>query len=328
MRKIDPLVTVITPAFNRALFLDETILSVLNQDYPNLEYIVLDDGSTDATLQVIKKYEGRLRWDRHENIGEHGTINKGFAMSSGEFIVIVNSDDPLLPGAISEGVALMEQCPDALAAYPDWNEVGPNSEFIREVKLSKYNIRNMLSTFSFGIGPGAMIRRKALDLIGVRDPQFRYASDIDFWLRLALRGEFVHILKALATHRTHPDSASVSDRGAKMADELPRVLRKFYVQPNLPEGIKRLRRRAFSVMHFEAASYCGTDRCAVLKHRLASFRYDPVSFVIRTVALSMLKNLLPKRTYGALRSRWEGEGQLWHIRRRLSSRAGLPERRR
>ena len=115
-----PLVSIITPAYNRAAFLDETISSVLNQDYRNLEYIVLDDGSIDDTREVVKKYSDRITYDRHDNMGEARTVNKGFSMARGEIIGVVNSDDPLLPGAISSIVAELLSRPDVLVVYPDW----------------------------------------------------------------------------------------------------------------------------------------------------------------------------------------------------------------
>jgi glycosyltransferase involved in cell wall biosynthesis len=101
MAEKELLVTIITPAYNRANYLDETIQSILNQDYPNLEYIVLDDGSKDNTVEVLKKYRGRIIWETHPNIGETRTVNKGLSMAHGDIIGIVNSDDPLLPGAVA-----------------------------------------------------------------------------------------------------------------------------------------------------------------------------------------------------------------------------------
>src|SRR5688572_11108874 len=119
-----PLVTIITPAYNRASFMDETIQSVLSQDYPHIEYVVLDDGSTDNTLQVLEKYRSRIILESHPNMGETRTVNKGLSMAKGAIVSIVNSDDPLLPGAVRTSVAVLQEHPDALAAYPDWNEIG------------------------------------------------------------------------------------------------------------------------------------------------------------------------------------------------------------
>jgi glycosyltransferase involved in cell wall biosynthesis len=302
-----PLVSVITPAYNRAAFLDETILSVVGQDYQNIEYLVLDDGSTDDTLKVIRKYEDKLKWVTHINMGEAGTVNRGFTMAKGDIVVVVNSDDPLLPGAVKKAVSIMLEHLDVLAAYPDWIEIGPNSELIREVRLPDYDLLNMLRTFNVGMGPGTFIRREAFDLVGFRDPQFRYAGDLEFWFRLALRGKLVHIPEVLATHRVHPESASVSDRGARMSGELVRVLQKVYADPQAPQAIRKVRRRAFSTMHYEAASYCGSDKAAVRKHYLASFRYHPLCFLVRAIALFVLPELLPAAVYRRMRVSLETE---------------------
>jgi glycosyltransferase involved in cell wall biosynthesis len=284
-----PLVTIITPAYNRASFLDETIQSVLTQDYPRIEYIVLDDGSTDHTREVLKRYSGKIYWETHPNMGESRTVNKGFGMAKGDIVCVVNSDDPLLPGAVSAAVALMQEQQDVLAAYPDWKEIGPKSESIKEVTLPDYDIRNMLFTFDVAMGPGTFIRRKAFDLVGMRDPQLKYTGDLEFWFRLALHGKLAHIPETLATHRSHPDSASVLDRGAKMANELVFLVKKVYADPNLPSQVHRYRSKVLSFAHCVAASYCGADRSAAFRHQLHSAWYDPTSYIRRAASMQFTR---------------------------------------
>ncbi len=276
-----PLVTIITPAYNRAAFLDETIHSVLSQDYPNIEYIVLDDGSTDNTRQVLEKYSGQLHWETHPNMGEARTVCKGFGMARGEIVCVVNSDDPLLPGAVSAAVSVMRQRPEVLAVYSDWSEIGPNSELIKCVALPNYDIFNMMLTFNVGMGPGTFIRHRAIQMVGMRDLQFRYAGDLEFWFRLALHGPLAHIPTVLATHRTHPDSASVSDRGARMAEELICMVKKIYTSPLLPVELRMRRSEVLGMAHHIATFYCGVDRRAKAKHRLASIWCDPGRSVAR-----------------------------------------------
>ncbi len=92
-----PLVSVVTAAYNRASFLPETIESILSQSYPNIEYIVLDDGSADNTREVLARYDGRIRWESHPNMGESLTVNKGWNMARGDLVMTVNSDDPFCP---------------------------------------------------------------------------------------------------------------------------------------------------------------------------------------------------------------------------------------
>src|SRR4051812_39582335 len=107
-----PLVTVITPTYNRADYLPETIASVLGQDYVNFEYIVLDDGSKDDTVSLLKRYDGRLTWYTHPNMGEARTVNKGWGMARGDFVVTVNSDDPVRPGLLRAGAEFLQARPD------------------------------------------------------------------------------------------------------------------------------------------------------------------------------------------------------------------------
>ena len=279
-----PLVTVITPAYNRASFLDETIQSVLSQDYPRIEYIVLDDGSTDSTREILRKYNGQVFWESHANMGEARTVNKGFQMAKGEIVCVVNSDDPLLPGAIRAAVTLMQDHPDVLAAYPDWNEIGPASEFVRRIQLPDYDIQKMLTTFDVSMGPGTFIRRAAFDWVGVRDPQFKYAGDLEFWFRMALHGKLVHIPETLATHRTHPDSASVSDRGPQMAEELFKLVEKLFVSPNLPLGIQKQRKQVLGAAYYKPAFFCGADKGALLKYLRKAVWYDPFGTVRRVLS--------------------------------------------
>lgn len=291
-----PLVTIITPAYNRASFLDETIQSVLSQDYPYLEYIVLDDGSTDNTLQILEKYRNRIVLESHPNLGEARTVNKGLSMAKGDIISIVNSDDPLLPGAIRTSVTVLQENPDALAAYPDWNEIGPHSEFIQQLKLPDYDIHNMLMGFSIGMGPGVFIRRHAIEKLGMRDTRFKYVGDLDLWLRLALNGKLIHIPQPLATHRLHPDSASVTDRGPLLAGELIDLVYKIYAQPNLTADLRRAQNHVFSQAYYAAAHYCGSDRAAKVRYLMRSFWFDPLEyspFSIR-VYTRIAKLILPR----------------------------------
>jgi glycosyltransferase involved in cell wall biosynthesis len=278
-RNMLPLVSIITPAYNRASYLDETIRSVLEQDYPSIEYIVLDDGSTDNTREVLEKYTGRLICETHPNMGEHRTVNKGWSMSHGEIVGVLSSDDTLLPGAISTVVAFMQRRPDILVAYTDWNNVGPDSEFISHVQVPEYDYLFMLKCYAGIVGPGALMRRKAFELAGMRDPSFTWVADLEYWLRLGLYGKFAHIPVTLATYRLHPGSAWASGGGKTMADEHIRVLDKLYSRPDLPPEVRKVRKKAYSSAHSCAAATAGAARWEARKHCLRSFLYHPPSFL-------------------------------------------------
>ena len=253
---MNPLVTIITPTYNRGAFLRETVESILSQAYSPLEYIVINDGSTDDTLEILAPYTGRIRIYSHDNIGENPTVNRGFELANGDLICVVNSDDPLLPGAVEEAVSALKDNPDAVVAYPDWNIIGPDSEVIGTNTLPECDVTTILRTFNCGLGPGAFIRRSALDVTGPRDTQYKYAGDAELWLRLALVGRLHHIPRILATHREHPDSLSVADRGPKITVELKRMVDKTFDHPDLPANLLRDRDIVYAIAHRGLAKYC------------------------------------------------------------------------
>jgi len=294
-----PLVSVVTPAYNRASYLDETIQSVLSQGYPHIEYIVLDDGSKDNTREVLEKYTGRIVWETHPNMGETRTVNKGFAMAHGEIVVVVNSDDPLLPGAVSAAVAFMQSHPDILVAYPDWNYIGPNSEVTGHIQVREYDYLYMLRHHLCIPGPGAFIRRKAFELTGPRDTDFRYVADFEYWLRLGLYGKFARIPKTLATFRVHPDSASISSKGLPMAEEHIRLMDKLFSRFDLPPAVTSARSAAYGSAHLIAAIVCGAERKEAAKHVYRAARYGPRGLFIRWELI--VPALLPLSVQAVLR---------------------------
>lgn len=261
-------VTIITPTYNRAHTLAETIQSVLNQGYEPLEYIVLDDGSTDATAEILESYQDRIQIVRHENMGETRTVNKGFQMAAGEYLCVVNSDDILLPGAIHRAVQVLDENPEVLVAFPDWTYIDENSCPTHTVKVLEHNYRYMVSQHKCYVGAAAFFRSKALEWTGGRDPAFKYVADFDFWLRLGLHGPFKRIPETLGTLRVHRESTSVKLRGKELASEDIRLMEKYFGLPGIPEEILKVRREAFSSAHLHAAFTCEPDHLAAMKHYL------------------------------------------------------------
>jgi glycosyltransferase involved in cell wall biosynthesis len=259
-------VSIITPTYNRAELLPETIESILDQNYPDLEYIVLDDGSTDDTQSVLARYSERLRIERHDNMGETATVNKGFSLVTGDIVCVVCSDDPLLPGAIQQIVDVFEMNPAAIAVYPDWMDIGPKSEFLRAFHLPDYDVRVIFTSLSCGIGPGAFFRRSLIQQVGGRNPSRVFCGDMEFWMIAAMLGQLVHVPILLATHRTHADSASVSQKSGKFAREWVDTWKCMLSRAELPANVAVHRHWIFAAVHLIAArSYCGADRNSALQ---------------------------------------------------------------
>lgn len=305
-----PLVTIVTPTYNRAVYLDETIQSVLSQDYPNLEYIVLDDGSTDNTQEVLEKYRGQIICERHSNIGETPTVNRGYRMAQGEILSIVNSDDPLLPGAVQLAVQYLQTNPDLLGCYGDWIKINSESHPIENITAPDFDYIHMVRYFACLVGPGAFIRRRALEQVGDRDPDFKYMSDFDHWLRIGLHGRMGHISSPMATFRVHSDSATVAKKGPGMGDECIRLVNKYYVLPGLPDEVRSMRREAFSWAHYVAANYSQPDRWAVKSHYLKFFLYAPQNLFhpyrqLENEIPLVKPGIIPRPFYGLVRWGWE-----------------------
>jgi glycosyltransferase involved in cell wall biosynthesis len=271
-----PLVTIIIPAYNRAKYLDECIESALTQDYAHLECIVLDDGSTDNTREVLCRYEGRIAWESHPNMGEQRTVNKGFGLAHGDYITVLSSDDKLLPGAIRAAVDLLQARPEVLVAYPIYCYIDSASQYLYDEKIPDHDYEDVMVGRHFCyVGGGAVFRRRAVELTGGRDPNFRYVGDFDFWLRLGLHGPFARIPRTLAAIRVHPDSASVSLKGNVMAEEHIRLMCKYYAQADLPPEIRKVRSKAFSYARFHAGRTCAPRSRAAYRHYALAVLNNP-----------------------------------------------------
>jgi len=271
-----PLVSIITPAYNRADLIEKTILSVLDQSYTNIEYIVIDDGSKDNTLEIIKKHEDKLLLLTQENIGETKTVNKGLKMAKGEIIGIINSDDPLLPDAVTTVVDEFMNNPDIIVLYPDWQMIDSEGNIIKYIRTFDYNYENMLRWQHCVPGPGTFFKRSVVDELKGRDDNFTYVADFDFWLRAGLLGRFKRIPKIIATFRVHPGSASVSSKGLAIAKERIKLINKTYSSPYLPPHLQRLKRESFSSAYYIAGCLTGSSHPLFkISYFLKAFFYCP-----------------------------------------------------
>lgn len=287
--KKHPLVTIITPTYNRADFLGETIKSVLSQDYPNIEYIVLDDGSSDETNKVVNEFKDSLIYEHHKNIGEVATVNKGFQMARGEIIGVVNSDDPLLPGAISEFVDYLETNPEVIVVYSDWISINKKGETIKKVLTKDFDYEYMIRTHNCPLGASAFFRRRILKTLKGRDVRFQYVSDYDFWLRAGLLGKFARIPRLLVSSRVHPGQATFQGRSFRAAMDHIRVIKKIFSDPNFPAQIKKVRHEAFEKA-CEAARICRGDNIITrIIIFLVCLYYSPILYLKTFFAFRLAK---------------------------------------
>ncbi len=302
MNDLPPLVTVITPTYNNANYLAETIDSVLAQDYPSIEYIVLDDGSTDHTNEVLRQYAGQIIAEAHANMGEAKTVNRGFGMANGDFVMVVNGDDPLLPRAIVSQVEYLQAHPDVYATYPDWVEIDENSQSLEERLAWDYDYSTMVRRVACVPGPGAMIRKSGIELVSGRNTNYRFVTDMDFWFRLAMHGSLAHIPQFLATHRTHSASSGVAYRN-EVGIEIVNYMQTFFMRDDLPQNVLKLRNEALSSAHVQAGTRA-TNYSDRRQHFLQAFRLYPLNWIINEDCRALWKYgalLLPEFAYKMLR---------------------------
>lgn len=204
-------ISIVTPSYNQGQFLEETILSVLNQNYPNLEYMVIDGGSTDQTVDVIRRYEDRLNyWVSEKDRGQVHAINKGLARCTGEIFAFINSDDVYLPGAFAAVAEYFEAHPDAEWVCGDTRMFGEGHETKMIRAVIPKSAAHCLSWAYKAPQPGHFWKR---NLLGSGfDEAWRYDFDHDFYVRLLLAGhKCEYIPKPLAGYRLHAASKTVAD---------------------------------------------------------------------------------------------------------------------
>lgn len=253
MSPTEPLVSIVVPAYNHAAYLDQAIHSVLAQDYPRVELIVLDDGSRDHTREVLARYGDRFHWESHPNMGQSATLAKGWAMARGEVLGYLSADDLLEPSAVREAVATLAAHPEAVATYCDFKLIDPQSRLVRRVTTPEFSYRDMLVAVSCPAGPGAFFRRAAYARTGPWNPALRQMPDYDFWLRLGLLGPFVRIPKVLAGFRVHEESQTYSRTSPERAAEPVAIVAGVLARPDLPAAIAPVRRVALANAHLVSA---------------------------------------------------------------------------
>ena len=222
-----PLVSIVTPSFNQGLWVEDAIRSVLDQDYPRIEYLVMDGGSTDGTLEVLRRHAGRIAWTSGPDGGQAQALRTGFERTTGDILAWLNADDAYQPGSVARAVA-------AFAAHPGVGLVFGNAEFMdargrplgAAAQVSPFDgARRLLEVGDCVVQPAAFFRRAAYEAVGGLDPGLHWTMDYDLWLRLAERGPACHLNETLARVRCTPTTKTASG-GWKRLAEIEQVVRR------------------------------------------------------------------------------------------------------
>lgn len=237
-----PLVSVITPSYNQAAYLEATLRSVLEQNYPNIEYLVIDGGSNDGSVEIIQRYASRLSWWVSEpDGGQAEAINKGFARARGEFITWLNSDDLYLPGAIQSAVETLQQQPALGMVYGNALTIDGHGQPLNVLSFPDWQLEDLLR-FRIICQPAVFMRRTALLATGPLDQTFHFMLDHQLWLRLAARYPLAHLPEMLAAARHHAQAKNAA-QAAHFSTEILRLLEWIRVQPSFVDRFHRDQRQ-------------------------------------------------------------------------------------
>ena len=248
------LVSIITPSYNQAPYLEQTIQSVIGQEYPGIEYLVIDGGSTDNSVEIIQRHAGRLAyWVSEKDRGQAEAINKGLARAKGEILAWLNSDDYYLPHTISAAVKCFENNPDVVMVYGDMLAVDEKGQTLNLLKYKQLSLEDLLCFQIIG-QPSVFFRRSALEKTGQLDTTFHFMLDHHLWIRLAQQGRILHVPQIWSAARYHA-AAKNRARAAEFGREGFRVLDWAKGQPGLAEVLSGVERRALASAHRYDARY-------------------------------------------------------------------------
>lgn len=245
-----PRVSIVTPSYNQGQFLEETIRSVLLQGYPDLEYLVMDGGSTDGSVEIIRRYEPWLAyWTSEPDRGQSDALNKGFGRSTGAVLAWLNSDDRYRPRAIETAVRVLAMNVQAAVVYGDCIEIDEVGKVLRTYEARDFDIRRQLVAQMIP-QPAAFFRRTVWDQVGPLRTDLHYTMDRDLWNRAALHFSLVHIATIMADMRVHAASKTVS-QGVCFTHETETLYDELFARPDLPLDLRQLEPEARGLNSFE-----------------------------------------------------------------------------
>jgi glycosyltransferase involved in cell wall biosynthesis len=269
--------SIVTPSYNQGQFIEETIRSVLLQGYPNLEYIVIDGGSTDTSVEIITKYEPWLtHWVSEPDDGLSHAINKGWERSTGEILAWLNSDDLYLPTTLGKVVATATRHPSAILIYGLGEHVDDSGATSRIVGQPYDVVDSLRSGRRAAISqPAAFVRRSGLEKVGLLDVRLKLSMDKDLWQRLAAVGEVRFVPDVWARFRLHERQTTQTlarDNSFSGFRERLLELDNLFALEGLSPEIVSLKRRAQSYVHIGIAGddLVRGDCLSACKHALAA----------------------------------------------------------
>ena len=276
-------VSIVVPAFNAVDYVGEAIESLLAQDYPFLEIIVVDDGSTDDTAAVVAAFGDRIVLHRQANAGQSAAMTTGWAMAKGEILGYVSADDRLLPEAVSRGVEALVRRPEIVLVYPDFDIIDERSVSQSTVRPPDFSRSALYGELHCLPGPGALFRRSAYETAGPWRSDLRQIPDLDFFLRLALQGDFYHLPEVQAGFRMHSQSTTYRAVPFERGEEPLCMIGAFFARSDLPPDVQSHKRtaRAHALLLSAAIHGRSSRPFTAIRRLLAAVALDPATAASR-----------------------------------------------
>jgi glycosyltransferase involved in cell wall biosynthesis len=248
------LISIITPSYNQAKYLEQTIQSVLTQDYAKIEYIVIDGGSNDGSFEIIKKYQDKLAyWVSEKDNGQAEAINKGFAKATGEIVAWLNSDDYYLSETITKVVKVFEENPEVVLVYGNMLAVDENGKTFNTLNYKQLSLEDLICFQIIG-QPAVFFRRSALYKTNGLNLNFHFLLDHLFWIELAQYGKMLHVNQTWSAARYHAEAKNRA-KAAEFGQEAFRILSLVEQDKNLSTIFEKIKNRAIASAHRVDARY-------------------------------------------------------------------------
>jgi len=288
------LVSIITPSYNQSAYLEQTMLSVLEQNYPQVEYIVIDGASTDRSVDIIKKYAGKLTyWVSEKDAGQADAINKGLARATGDVAAWLNSDDYYLPDTIGAVVKMFDENPDTALVYGNMLAVDEHGKTFNTLNYKQLTLEDLLCFQIIG-QPAVFMRRTAFEKAGGLDSSFHFLLDHHLWIRIAQQGRILHVPQTWAAARYHPQAKNRA-KAAEFGREAFRILDWAKSEKSLAPILVKVDRRARASAHRVDARYLldGGQPTVALTAWIRALLIHPRTALARmNIFISAILNLL------------------------------------
>ena len=309
-----PLISIVTPSYNQAKYIEQTIQSVLEQDYPRVEYLVVDGLSTDNSVEVIKKYslesdslltDNQSRsidwWVSEKDSGQGEAINKGLARAKGEIIAWLNSDDYYLSGTLAAVVKVFQDNPDVVMVYGDMLAVDEHGRTLNTLKYKQLSLQDLLCFQIIG-QPSVFFRREAYEKAGGLDATFHFLLDHHLWLRIAQAGKIMHVPQIWSAARYHAEAKNRA-KAAEFGQEAFRILAWAKDQAGLAEAVSGVERRARASANRVDARYLldgGRPASALMAWMRALFIHPPTALARLNIFVAAMLKMLGLDRYRAM----------------------------